>query len=155
EGLADRIMVMSEGKIIESGPLHEVFRNPLQPVTQEILNAWKSPSNRPRAASNGVCEPIVTAQGLTKTYFRRIGMSRRLVPVIALDDVDFTIKGNSVTALSGPSGAGKSSLARCLAGLEQPDRGTVHTRLRSRHQIQYVYQDALGAMNPRMTVSEI
>lgn len=94
--------------------------------------------------------PLLRARGLEKVY-RRGGRE-----VAALAGVDAEIQRDETVVLMGPSGAGKSTLARCLAGLEPPDRGQIWRAadLGARG-VQMIWQDAAGALNPRMRVEEI
>lgn len=92
----------------------------------------------------------------------------RTSPVVAVDHVDFTLERGGALAIVGESGSGKSTTARCLVGLETPSAGSIavcgqprHQRkpsLRERrtraHQIQMVFQDPYGSLNPRATVRE-
>lgn len=98
---------------------------------------------------------VLQAKGLTKHYTRR--ESRET----ALDDVSLSLRRGCWVAISGPSGAGKSTLARCLAGLERPDRGTVTfpqqpgaSAEEIRRRVQLMMPDPATALNPRFTVLE-
>lgn len=112
---------------------------------------------------------FVRARGLTKHYVRG-ALWRRHAPVTAVDHVDLDIPSASTFALVGESGSGKSTVARCLAGLEQPDSGEIwigknniaHQSSRSslrerifvRKSVQMVFQDATTSMNPRFTAAQ-
>ncbi|MCE5300093.1 MAG: ATP-binding cassette domain-containing protein [Spirochaetia bacterium] len=82
--------------------------------------------------------------------------------VKAVDGVDFSVKKGSITALVGESGSGKSTIARCVAGLETPDSGEIlidgmksdYSTKEKRRRVQYIFQDTLGSLNPRMRVGE-
>lgn len=154
EGLVDRVLVMSEGRIVESGPLRNVYDHPSHPFTKEVLRVWKSPA-RTRPMPAAALTPLVTAKGLTKVYHQQIGLARRRATVKALDGVDFTIRKSATVALVGRSGSGKSTLGRCLAGLEEPTSGTVRRASTDHREIQYVFPDSLTAMNPFHSISEI
>ena len=105
--------------------------------------------------------PPLTVTDVGKTYQRR---GRHQSPVVAVDDVSFTIEPGAAIGLVGASGSGKSTLAKMITGSERPTSGTitfgdvpVHT-LRSRalreyhSQVQMVFQDPYGALNPLHTV---
>jgi ABC-type glutathione transport system ATPase component len=82
-------------------------------------------------------------------------MGRRRNAVTALDGVDLIVQRGSTLAIIGQSGCGKSTLGRCLAGLEKPDSGDIRTATEDPRSIQYIFQDAGAAMNPRLTIAEI
>jgi ABC-type glutathione transport system ATPase component len=110
---------------------------------------------------------LVKAVGLTKRYTQRAAFSGTKFVINALKDVDFEIQSNCVNALVGESGSGKSSLAACLALLEKPDSGeicfagervsgrTARELAVLRPQIQMVFQDSAGALNPRFSAARI
>src|SRR4051794_34151458 len=109
--------------------------------------------------------PIVKVRSLTKRYLQREGWRRKAT--YALRDVSLDIRRNHITAIVGDSGAGKSTLARCLAALERPDAGDIWfddanianlnaAQLRDlRPKVQYIFQDASTAMNPRFSAEEV
>ena len=111
-------------------------------------------------------EPLVRIRNLTHAYLRRRG-PHGMRRVAALAGVDLDIARGGVVALVGQSGSGKSTLARCLARLQDPTGGEIHidgvdalalppARLRElRQQVQLVFQDAPGALDPRFTALEI
>ncbi|HVM91322.1 MAG TPA: dipeptide/oligopeptide/nickel ABC transporter ATP-binding protein [Terriglobales bacterium] len=114
--------------------------------------------------------PMLRVEGLTKRYVRG-GLWRNRSEVAAVDGVDFEIHEGRTLALVGESGSGKSSVARCVAYLERPDRGSIwidgrdvtarRSKQRSRvglflrNRVQMVFQDAVTSMNPRLTALEV
>jgi ABC-type glutathione transport system ATPase component len=110
--------------------------------------------------------PLVQTRGLRKVYSRTHWWQKRL-DLLALDNVDLAIRSGQATALVGESGSGKTTLAMCLVGLERPDSGEIwfegrnllapgagrKTRVGS--EIQLVFQDSVGALNPRMSAAQI
>lgn len=111
--------------------------------------------------------PIAEVTGATKSYRQRRLFSGSQYEVEALRGLDLRIERGTTLGLAGASGCGKSTLARCLAGLEALDAGTVHidghdiTRLRGRallpyrNQVQLIFQDSAAALNPRFTALDI
>ena len=93
------------------------------------------------------------------------GVSRIYRGRAALSDVSFDVGAAGITGLVGPSGSGKSTVARCVLGLERPDRGAVRwfgrpmsdraTRRHVRREIQAVFQDPRSSLDPRWTVRRI
>jgi ABC-type glutathione transport system ATPase component len=110
--------------------------------------------------------PLVRVRNLTRSYRRRHG-GRAAPPLPALAGVDLDIAPGAMVALVGESGSGKSTLARCLALLEEPSGGAIWiegedaitasaARRRALHQqVQLIFQDAAGALSPRLTAEEI
>ncbi|MBO0912412.1 MAG: ABC transporter ATP-binding protein [Acidobacteria bacterium] len=108
-------------------------------------------------------KPLLEAVGLSRRYRRGGWLSGRRAQVEALQEVDLKIRAGSIVALLGASGSGKSTLARCLACLEEPDSGEIWFREKNlrglkkreldpcRRQIQLIFQEASGSLNPRFT----
>ena len=141
----------------------------LSGVEERRLPAVSKPrTSIPKDQSFGSCEDsLVTVRKLIKTY-KPQGMFRsNQAEKQVLRSVDLTIAKGSLTALVGPSGSGKSTFARCLALLETADSGEILFEgknllalrgedLRSfRARLQYVFQDAAAALNPRLSAAEI
>ena len=155
--IADTVLVMQAGTIVEAGPAREVLRSPHHPYTQSLLRPWRDPAI-PRAEAGTA--PLLLARGLTKTFRRRHRLLARHLEVPALRGVDLDLRAGRTLAIVGPSGAGKSTLARALAGLDPADAGellldghtpnpeTIHRR------IQMIFQDPGASLNPRFTVAE-
>jgi oligopeptide transport system ATP-binding protein len=111
-------------------------------------------------------KPLIEVRGLRKVYTRTHWRQKRL-QFLALDDVDLSIKSGQTTALVGESGSGKTTLAMCLVNLERPDSGEIWLEGRNllapgngekpklRSQVQLVFQDSAGALNPRMSAAQI
>jgi peptide/nickel transport system ATP-binding protein len=112
-------------------------------------------SDQPRGA------PVLEARGLTKNFRVRSqparGRGRLRAVVHAVEDVDLTLRAGRVTAVVGESGSGKTTVARMLAQLIKPTRGTIlldgkpvsGRRLHQyRHQVQIVFQDPFASLNP-------
>src|SRR3984885_1230125 len=110
--------------------------------------------------------PLLEVQHLSKTYAQGRWWKRQF-RVRALIDVDLVLKTGSTLALVGESGSGKTTLAMCLVGLERPDAGDIRFEGKSLHEfdrkerisagrdIQLIFQDSAGALNPRMSAAEI
>jgi peptide/nickel transport system ATP-binding protein len=152
-GLVDRVVVINDGQLVESGTVDSVYAAPRHPFTRELLRVWRARQTPQIAMAPG--SPLITAVRLTKLHTQRTGLTGSALKVNALNGVDFTVREGEVVAIVGPSGSGKSTLGRCLAGLENPTTGVVHRHFKDRRDVQYVFPDALSSMNPRLTVSEI
>ena len=109
--------------------------------------------------------PLLSVRGVRKTYRQREGWRTR--ERLALRDVNLDIPRGAVVAIIGDSGAGKTSMARCIAGMEKPDAGSLifngadllslsPGQLRHvRPEIQLIFQDPSTALNPRLTAEEL
>ena len=165
--VADRVVVMRDGKLIESGPTGDVLREPKADYTRALVSAV--PSLHPRHASTGDRPaPALAVEGLNKIYGGRAGLfgghGRR---VHAVRDVSLEVPRGHSVALVGESGSGKSTLARCVVGLEKADGGKVlldgeniagysRRQLKPyRHLVQMVFQDPFASLNPRHRVGDV
>ncbi|MBV9113526.1 MAG: ABC transporter ATP-binding protein [Hyphomicrobiales bacterium] len=161
--IADRVVVLEKGKVVEQGPTAQVLSHPCHPYTQALLDAV--PSRRPaqRPALRGgelVCE----VEHLSKTYVSRTGLFAGRRVVSAVRDVSFTIRKGETLGLVGESGSGKSTVARLVARLLDLDEGRVRLggtdlaqlrgrKLReARRRVQMVFQDPFASLNPRRRV---
>ena len=155
--IADQIVVMEQGKVVEHGSPQAIFNNAQHPYTQKLLAAI--PSGQ-KIADAVTAEPLIRIQHL-KTWFTPNEGSE---PVKAVDDVSLEIHRGEVLGLVGESGSGKSTLGRSLLRLVpltdgQIDfDGTTLSALQGkplkqfRHRMQMIFQDPYASLNPRMTV---
>jgi peptide/nickel transport system ATP-binding protein len=162
--IADRVAVMREGEIVETGPTRQVLTDPQHPYTRMLIAAV--PSIVPRAARPVDHAPVVLAtRRLTKVY-ADTGFFRSARRVQAVDEVTVTVRRGETLGVVGESGSGKSTLARCVTRLIDPTGGTIHIddmeigRLSARalrpyrKRIQIIFQDPYRSLNPRRTVGE-
>jgi peptide/nickel transport system ATP-binding protein len=176
--LADSVAVMNDGEIIEYGPAAELFSNPREAYTQQLLDAIPSAHSRGTRLSKTEVRtglgstiaplarrgdgPVIEAEGLVKRYRGPDGVDRTVV-----DDVSFTLAAGETLGIVGESGSGKTTTARIALALIQPDAGEVRLngepwsavgergRRRRRRQISVVYQDPLSSFDPRWNVERI
>ena len=151
--IADRVAVMRDGRIVETGPTVEVLANPRHDYTRALLDAVPTP--RSRVFEGG--EVVLAASGLTKRFGSRT----------AVDDVSFEVRAGQTIGIVGESGSGKSTVASMLLGLQAPDAGEVtlddspwstlpeRERRRRRGRLQLVDQNPFGAFDPRWSVQRI
>jgi len=150
--IADDVVVLRHGRIVEQGRLVDVLKDPRHDYTRTLIAAV--PEWRPR--SGGLeAEAIISAQSLHKTFKGRFA---------ALDDVSVDLVAGETLGIVGESGSGKSTFAKCLIGMEEPDTGVIAVhgtdivplpqslKRRHRHRMQMVFQDPTAALNPRHTV---
>jgi peptide/nickel transport system ATP-binding protein len=165
--LADRIVVLRAGRVVEEGTREEVFRHPRHPYTAGLLRSLPAPpaGPSPAPAEGTGAAPLLAVRGLRKTYALRRPLGAGRI-VAALNGVDLDLAPAARLALVGRSGSGKSTLARCLALLEEPDGGEIllggedlerltgRRRAAFRPALQLVFQDPAAALNPRFSALE-
>ncbi len=157
--IADRIVVMRKGEVVETGSADEILNRPQHPYTRQLIAAV--PHKPLGKALAPATPPLMVVQSLRKTFGGQGG--RR---VDALKDISLTIHQGETLGLVGESGSGKSTLGRALIGLIQPDSGSVKmqgkemvgltaSQLRPlRRQIQMVFQDPYASLNPRHRIAD-
>lgn len=166
ERVADRVVVMQAGRIVESGTSAEVMRNPQHDYTRRLLDAIPGRAGFSDVAAGQL---MLDVQGVSKVYG---GLARQFArlktqPVRAVDDVSFTMAKGETLGVVGESGSGKSTLARMILGLDDPSSGTIRfdgkamqgqceaEAYKMRRRVQFVFQDPTASLNPRMTVQQI
>jgi microcin C transport system ATP-binding protein len=162
--VADRVCVMTEGQIVESGPVEEVFDRPRHAYTQHLLAA--EPKGKPPVPSPHA--PVVVAAEQIKVHFPiHRGLLRRTVGHIkAVDGVDLNVRRGQTVGVVGESGSGKTTLGLALLRLirseggirfeDQVIQGWSSRQLRPlRRDMQIVFQDPYGSLSPRMSVGQI
>ncbi len=165
--LADRVVVMYQGDVVEQASSRELFANPQEEYTKKLLAAV--PHLGRNSASQGFSERafqdrevLVRATDLEIEYPGRLGS-----PAFkAVDQVSFTISAGEVFGLVGESGSGKTTIGRAIAGLNRTTGGSLNVlgyemrdyRERSfrplRKDIGFVFQDPAASFNPHLSVGE-
>jgi ABC-type glutathione transport system ATPase component len=164
--LADRVAVMYQGELVETGPVGEVFARPRHPYTQHLLAAVPHLGQPRPAVMDAVPapvvedRPVVTIRDLDIDFPGRLGAG----PVHAVRGVSLEVRRHEILALVGESGSGKTTLGRCTVGLLAPTAGRVEVLgsdiaaargaalRRLRRRIGFVFQDPAASLNPRMSV---
>ncbi|MEV0543486.1 ABC transporter ATP-binding protein [Nocardia salmonicida] len=159
---ADRLVVLEQGKVVESGITAQVLTRPAQPYTQRLLAA--SPALSPtefRPLRSRAETPLLSVHALHKRFHAGSGS------ITAVDEVEFSLDRGETLALVGESGSGKSTTARIALRLTEADSGTVtfdghnlssarRNRLRAlRKRFQVVYQNPYSSLDPRWEVADI
>jgi peptide/nickel transport system ATP-binding protein len=134
---ADRVAVMSRGRVVEEGPTTAVLDHPRDPYTRLLLDA----APRPRTDRAPAGEPLLTVRDLRKVYGE----------TVAVDGVSFTVGRAGTVGLVGASGSGKSTIARIVTGLAEPTSG----RVRMAGRVQFVAQNPFGSLDPLWTLGRI
>lgn len=135
--IADRVLVMRGGVVVESGPVTEVLENPRHEYTKQLIAAT-------------IHEPRATAPADSSTLLIADEVSRSFDAVPAVVDASFALKDGRTLGIVGESGSGKTTLARMIVGVDAPDAGTL--RWTSQRRVQLVHQNPLGAFDPRWTI---
>ncbi len=180
---ADQVVVMYRGQVVESGPSLEMLQNPQHPYTQRLVASAPSlASRRIQAAKElgvatddmlaptetGVVEPsktdeVLQIQNLRKVFKLRSGLGKS-TDFTAVDDVSFSVKRGTTTAIVGESGSGKSTVAQMVLNLLTPTSGKIifdgvdTSTLNSkeifafRRRVQPIFQDPYGSLDPMYNI---
>ncbi|HWK13085.1 MAG TPA: ABC transporter ATP-binding protein [Rhizobiaceae bacterium] len=162
--IADRVCVMTKGKIVESGPTAEIFANPQHEYTRHLLAA--EPKGRPQPA-DPEAKPVIAGDEVKVWFPIKKGFFRKTVDhVKAVDGIDITVCAGQTVGVVGESGSGKTTLGLALTRMISSEGGIdfggrdiaklSFSGMRPlRSEIQIVFQDPYGSLSPRMSVSEI
>jgi microcin C transport system ATP-binding protein len=162
--IADRVCVMKDGEIVETGPTGQVFAAPQHPYTRMLLSAQSGGQPVPVRPDAPV---VAEAQNLRVWFPIQRGLLKRTVGHIkAVNDASLRVRAGETVGIVGESGSGKTTLALALLRLI-PSQGRIvvlgrgldglsRRQLRPlRKDMQIVFQDPFGSLSPRMTVAEI
>ena len=172
--VADRVLVMHEGRVVEEGPVTSLFDRPTHAQTRALL------ASRPQLAAPFAARvaphpeplptttaPVLSVRDLAVHLRPRARELFATRPVVrAVDGISFDLHAGETLALVGESGCGKSTTARAILRLVAPTRGTVHLEGRDlataqgaslrrlRQRMQLVFQDAGSTLDPRLPIGE-
>lgn len=162
--MADRVAVMSRGRIVEQGLVSDVLERPQHSYTQALIAA--EPEGAPEPIKRGA-SVLLEGRGVGVAYtIQRDWIGRVKEELRAVDQINLSIRQGQTLGVVGESGSGKSTLGLAVLGLV-PSRGSIKFAGRElngisnaefrplRRQIQIVFQDPFGALSPRMSVREI
>ncbi len=160
--IADRVVVMKHGRLVETGAAQEVLRRPREPYTRMLIGSVPTMTPPKRIARTG--DIVLATKALMKTYGAKSFFKPNERVVQAANDVNIVVRRGETLGIVGESGSGKSTVARCIARLVDPTSGeirignldvaTMPERLLRPHrkEIQIVFQDPYRSLNPRRTV---
>ncbi|WP_409241867.1 dipeptide ABC transporter ATP-binding protein [Bradyrhizobium sp. NC92] len=178
--IADEVLVMHEGKVVERGSADQVFQDPQHAYTRQLLDAVPSarprdsrrsflPAARPKSQSrtweqlpSTSPSVVLSAAKLVKRFKGPDGVLRT-----AVDGVSFELRSGETLGVVGESGSGKSTMARMALALDLPDQGAVlfqgrawttlaeRDRRARRRAMSVIYQDPLSSFDPRWSVGHI
>ena len=162
--LADRVCVMTQGEIVEAGTTQEILSNPQHDYTRKLINAV--PKGEPLKVDPA--SPVVMQANDIKVYFpiKRGILQRTVDHIKAVDGVSLSLRQGQTLGIVGESGSGKTTLALALLRLtdcqgtivfqgqsiENASFKTLRPQLKN---LQVVFQDPFGSLNPRMSVGDI
>ncbi len=169
--IADDVLVMYHGKVMESGPVETIFHAPQDAYTRMLIGSVlkleeKAEVRRQRTPLAADAPPVVEVTSL-KMYFGPAS-----APVKAVDDVSIKVRLNETLGIVGESGSGKTTVGRCLLRVIDPTAGRIDYRRQDgsvvdlatadkptlktcRHEIRMIFQDPVSSLNPRMTVAQV
>ena len=162
--LADEIVIMRKGEVVESGPADKLFRSMTHPYSRALLEASGHVPDRKGAAQD---VPLLTVQNVVRSYTRHsLGWWGEATELKAVNNVSFEIRRGESLGLVGESGCGKSTLTRAILGLEDVQGGEIlfdgdpvfthhHANIAVRRRMQVVFQDPYGSFNPRWKVERL
>ncbi|MBX2884346.1 MAG: ABC transporter ATP-binding protein [Granulosicoccus sp.] len=170
--VADRVLVMNNGEVVEQGAVHQVFAEPQHAYTKKLLAAIPG-LGEPRVAADldtaAQPELILKVRNLTKIYSEPKKLFSKSAPasVTACNSISFDLFKGETLGIVGESGSGKTTLANILLNLVEPDSGIVEfdgenifdlppaslKQLRRRFQV--VFQDPFASLNPTMSVFQV
>ncbi len=166
--VADNVLVMKKGELVEYGSVRQIFRNPQHSYTQLLLENFKKRTDfryvQP-APTDQRPSPILTIQNL-QTHFptKRNFFGKATEHVKAVDTVSFEVYQGETLGLVGESGSGKTTLGRSILNLINPDSGEVVFQgknilqqtekqwVSTRKDIQIIFQDPYSSLNPRQQI---
>ena len=162
--LADRLCIMQRGKIVEAGATDDVLERPQHPYTRHLLAA--TPKGAP-AAPDSTAEPVLACEDLKVWYPVKAGIMRRTVDYVrAVDGISVELREGRTVGVVGESGSGKTTLGLALlrlvgsnGSIRYDGRDIQGLRSRAlrplRRDMQVVFQDPYGSLNPRLSVAQI
>jgi peptide/nickel transport system ATP-binding protein len=155
--VADNVIVLKNGKIVERGPLKDVFVNPQHVYTKQLMSSIPGQSNNSKKiVINKKDNPILEIKNISKSY-----------DTLACDNICFNLYSNEVLGVVGESGSGKTTISNLILRLTNPSNGTIlyHGKnifdfnkqelFNFRRKVQVVFQDPYASLNPTMNVYNI
>jgi microcin C transport system ATP-binding protein len=162
--MADKVVVMQRGHVVEQGDARAIFANPQHGYTRLLLTA--EPKGAP-PASDPAAAPVIETTGLRVWFPIRRGFFRKTIGYIkAVDGVDATVRAGQTLGIVGESGSGKTTLGLALLRLIRSEGPIVYMGQRIdgynsammrplRKDMQIVFQDPFGSLSPRLSIQQI
>ncbi len=163
--VADHIVIMKDGEVVESGETHHLFRNMQHPYTKALFEASSHVPDKGDGRASKT--PLLEVRNAIRDYtMPRKSVFGKPQKFRAVNDVSFTLHDGENLGLVGESGCGKSTLTRAILGLEALQGGEIrihgtaveagtHMPRALRSKMQVVFQDPYGSFNPRHKVARL
>ncbi|SEW38149.1 microcin C transport system ATP-binding protein [Cognatiyoonia koreensis] len=162
--IADRVCVMKDGEIVETGPTREIFENPQHPYTRKLLAAESVGLPAPVPANS----PVIVETEELKIWFPILrGLLKRTAGYVkAVNSATLSVRAGETVGIVGESGSGKTTLALAIMKLLRSEGRIIFQGMEIqnfsqkqvrplRTDMQIVFQDPYGSLSPRMTIEEI
>ena len=169
-GLVDKISIMYNGKIVETGTVDQIIDYPRHSYTKKLINSIPDGSNSEEKNTN---DNVITIKNLSKTYEKRKNFASNLFSFFsnknsdnenekAIKNLSLNIKRGEILGVVGESGCGKSTLGKIISGILEKNSGKIfynqkeisYTK-KSSLEIQMVFQDPYSSLNPRKKIIDI
>jgi len=169
--VADEVLVMYRGKVMERGTVDTIFHAPQNDYTKMLIESVlklerKAEIRLKRAPIETDALPVLQVRNLAMHF----GPAKK--PLKAVDDISLDVRPGETLGIVGESGSGKTTMGRCLLRIYEPNAGTINYRRADgnvvdivtadkatlkacRREIRMIFQDPVGSLNPRMTVAQI
>ena len=169
--IADEVIVMYHGKVMESGDVDTIFHSPKDDYTKMLIGSvlrleQKAEIRLKRPPIDTTAEPVIEVKNLQMHF----GSPK--APIKAVDDVSLKVLPGETLGIVGESGSGKTTMGRCLLRVYDPTGGQISYRKADgstvdivaadkqalkdcRREIRMIFQDPVGSLNPRMTVAQV
>ncbi len=163
--IADHVVVMQHGRVVEQGPVEDILRNPQADYTRQLIDAVPQ-ANVASAQDRRQAPPQLVVEGLRKTFLVKRGWLQPPRQVVAADGVSLTLHEGETLAVVGESGSGKSTLGRMIMRLTEPDDGAIRLNgqdlrqlkgealRQARRGLQIIFQDPFASLDPRQKVGD-
>jgi peptide/nickel transport system ATP-binding protein len=166
--IADEVLVMYRGRVMERGPVEQIFHAPQDAYTRRLIGSVvklekKAEIRLARPEASAATPPLLDVRNLSLTF--PTGLK-------AVDDVSLTVRPGETLGIVGESGSGKTTMGRCLLRVYEPQAGAINYRLtdgrmvdirtadkamleKIRREVRMVFQDPVGSLSPRKTIGQI
>ncbi|MFE8069766.1 ABC transporter ATP-binding protein [Marinobacteraceae bacterium S3BR75-40.1] len=161
---AENVVVMQQGRVVESAPCQTLFDDPKHPYTRKLIAS--DPHGKPHPVMNSAKDLLATEQLKVSFALQKSLFGRTLKSFVAVDGVSLSVREGETLGIVGESGSGKTTLGMALLKLQRSEgviriRGKRVDQLNQkafkpyRKTIQVVFQDPYGSLSPRMSIAEI